>query len=87
MRYAHIQEAFVNVCDSVKTGDKITLSGVTGNASRTRAPHLHFKITNHPRAPRGLNYRCNPSFYVNLIDEANANKTLQSKVSESKHIL
>lgn len=85
LRYAHVQKSLVKVGDRVKSGDKIALSGVSGNATGTRAPHLHFEIANKPRPARGLVNRCNPSFYVNLIDELKADKEHQKKISEKAH--
>jgi len=85
LRYAHAQKSLVKAGDRVKSGDKIGLSGVSGNATGTRATHLHFEIANKPRPPKGLVNRCNPSFYVNLIDETKANKVHQKKISEKEH--
>ena len=85
LRYAHVQKSLVKKGDRVKSGDKIGLSGVTGNATKTRAPHLHFEIANLPRPEKGLINRCNPAFYVNLIGENKANKEHQKKVSKTKH--
>ncbi|WP_271783525.1 M23 family metallopeptidase [Aquimarina algiphila] len=66
-RYTHVQSASVKVGQRVSSGDPIGLSGVSGNASGTRAPHLHFEITNDPAPPKGLNYKYNPAFYVNNV--------------------
>ncbi|WP_199185111.1 M23 family metallopeptidase [Aquimarina sp. I32.4] len=85
LRYAHVQKATIKVGDRVKSGDKIGVSGVTGNASGTKAPHLHFEIANLPRPGRGLVNRCNPAFYVNLRGENKANKSHQKKVANTKH--
>ena len=44
LRYCHLSEVNVKVGDTVKAGQVIAKTGVTGNASGTRAPHLHFEI-------------------------------------------
>ena len=44
IRYCNLSEVNVKVGDIVKAGQVIAKSGVTGNASGTRAPHLHFEI-------------------------------------------
>lgn len=51
---------------------------------KTLAPHLHFEITNKPAPPKGLNYKCNPAFYVNLVLEKQADKENQEKVLEKR---
>ncbi len=84
LRYAHVQSASVKVGQKVNAGDKIGLSGISGNAKKTQAPHLHFEITNNARPPKGLNYKCNPSFYVNVIPEEKANKANQERVRDNK---
>jgi murein DD-endopeptidase MepM/ murein hydrolase activator NlpD len=44
--YAHLSRAYVKVGDHVSRGQRIGLTGRTGNAAGT-APHLHFEV----RAP------------------------------------
>ena len=46
IRYCHLSEVNVKVGDTVKAGQVIAKSGVTGNASGTRAPHMYFEIKN-----------------------------------------
>ena len=87
LRYAHLQKIDVKAGDSVSAGDPLGLSGVTGNASGTRAPHLHFEIANLPRPNKGLVNRCNPAFYINIIPEADANKEHQEKISKTRHYI
>jgi murein DD-endopeptidase MepM/ murein hydrolase activator NlpD len=54
--YAHAQQIFVRVGDTVHKGQKIATVGMTG---RTTGPHLHFEV-------RLGNKRVNPSKYISF---------------------
>jgi murein DD-endopeptidase MepM/ murein hydrolase activator NlpD len=43
-RYFHLSAAIVRANESVSLGEKIGLSGMTGNARATSCPHLHFEL-------------------------------------------
>jgi len=65
IRYCHLSEVNVKVGDTVKAGQVIAKSGVTGNASGTRAPHLHFEIAFEMRG-KGLVNRVDPEMYFEI---------------------
>ncbi len=69
--YFHLSEFKVKKGQKVKAGDTIGLSGVTGNAHKTRSPHLHLEILNVYNRPGGLTNKHNPAFLINFnsIDE------------------
>ena len=65
IRYCHLSEVNVKVGDTVKAGQVIAKSGVTGNASGTHAPHLHFEIAFEMRG-KGLVNRVDPEMYFEI---------------------
>ena len=62
--YAHLSKVNVKKGDKVVAGEIIGLSGVSGNAKNTKAPHLHFEIRDKIDAGAGLKNRINPAFYI-----------------------
>jgi len=65
IRYCHLSEVNVKIGDTVKAGQVIAKSGVTGNASGTHAPHLHFEIAFEMRG-KGLINRVDPEMYFKI---------------------
>ncbi|MBK3596491.1 M23 family metallopeptidase [Streptomyces sp. MBT51] len=59
-QYAHLSKIQVKIGDHVKTGEKIALSGNTGNSS---GPHLHFEI----RTTANYGSAINPVSYLNSV--------------------
>ncbi|MET8714051.1 M23 family metallopeptidase [Streptomyces sp. NPDC004735] len=59
-QYAHLSKIDVKIGDRVKTGEKIGLSGNTGNSS---GPHLHFEIRTTPNYGSAIN----PVSYLNSV--------------------
>lgn len=73
IRYCHLSEVNVKVGDTVKAGQVIAKSGVTGNASGTHAPHLHFEIAFEMRG-KGLINRVDPEMYFKIKNGDNMTK-------------
>ena len=76
IRYCHLSEVNVKVGDTVKAGQVIAKSGVTGNASGTHAPHLHFEVAFEMRG-KGLINRVNPEMYFKV---KNGDKMTQQEI-------
>ncbi|MFP8893692.1 MULTISPECIES: M23 family metallopeptidase [Chryseobacterium] len=65
--YAHLEQVLVEEGTEVNAGKVIAKSGVSGVEKGTCAPHLHFEIfTTVYAVGMGLNYRCNPGFYIHF---------------------
>jgi murein DD-endopeptidase MepM/ murein hydrolase activator NlpD len=60
-QYAHLSSVLVRAGDSVREGQTIGLTGITGNASKG-SPHLHFELRTigDVKIPGGLAYRKDP---------------------------
>jgi len=60
--YAHMGKITVNQGAALKRGDKVGLTGESGNARGMRGPdqHLHFEIRTEPRPGMGLAGRMSP---------------------------
>ena len=60
--YAHLSAIEVALGEAVKKGQRIGLTGDTGNAKGMKGPdlHLHFEIRTEPRPGRGLAGRISP---------------------------
>lgn len=89
--YAHLRKVNVTKGQKVEAGKIIATSGVSGVVTGTCAPHLHFEIfTTVYAVGMGLNYRCNPGFYVHFkaaLEQSAQEKDLQKKVSEKGKII
>lgn len=82
--YAHLNEVLVTEGAEVEAGAVIAKTGVSGVRGGTCAPHLHFEIfTTIYAVGRGLNYRCNPGYYVHFKGPAaqSAADTLRQKTT------
>ena len=62
--YAHLSQVNVKKGNKVVAGQVIGLSGISGNAKGTKAPHLHFEIRDNDNVGMGLSNRINPAFYI-----------------------
>ena len=59
--YAHLDKVLVQPGQEIKKGDKIGLSGNTGNSS---GPHLHYEVRNNERYSAGKDV--DPMPFINL---------------------
>ena len=75
--YAHLSKVHVKKGDKVVAGQILGLSGTSGNAKGTKAPHLHFEIRDTDNVGRGLAHRINPAYYIEC-------KKLYSEFSEDE---
>jgi murein DD-endopeptidase MepM/ murein hydrolase activator NlpD len=68
--YAHLNETHVNIGTKVKAGDRIGLTGSTGNASAMKTiktgSHLHFEARTVMQAGLGLAGRYDPLPFIRL---------------------
>ncbi|MCX8532812.1 peptidoglycan DD-metalloendopeptidase family protein [Chryseobacterium luquanense] len=89
--YAHLNEVLVSVGDEVESGAVIAKTGVSGVVGGTCAPHLHFEIfTTTYAVGQGLNYRCNPGYYVHFkgpSDQSEAEIQKQKTRAEAGRVI
>lgn len=86
IRYAHLSSALVKIGDNVKAGQVIAKTGSTGNASKTRGPHLHFEMAFEMKG-RGLVNRVNPEMYFVIKSKeemTNKEKKIQEEASKKE---
>lgn len=63
--YAHLSKVNVAKGDKLFAGQIIGLSGTSGSACGTKAPHLHFEIRSENKTiSKSLKYLVNPAFYI-----------------------
>ena len=86
LRYCHLSEVNVKVGDTVKAGQVIAKTGVTGNASGTRAPHLHFEIAYEMRG-KGLVNRVDPEMYFKIKNGNELSKEEKKAQFEATHLI
>jgi glycyl-glycine endopeptidase ALE-1 len=86
LRYCHLSEVNVKVGDTVKAGQVIAKTGVTGNASGTRAPHLHFEIAYEMRG-KGLVNRVDPEMYFKIKNGNELSKEEKKAQLEATHLI
>lgn len=86
LRYCHLSEVNVKVGDTVKAGQVIAKTGVTGNASGTRAPHLHFEIAYEMRG-KGLINRVDPEMYFKIKNGNELSKEEKKAQLEATHLI
>ena len=73
LKYSHLSKVIVQKDQLVYPGQIIGYTGFSGNAKGTRAPHLHFEISNkYGKYGGGLKYRTNPAFFVNYLTDNEA---------------
>lgn len=63
--YMHLNRVDVKIGQFVKAGQQIGLSGRTGNAKTTKAPHVHFEVRSGSDVNvTGLDCRINPARFI-----------------------
>lgn len=71
--YAHLSSIKCQVGQQVKAGDRIALSGSTGNAkgmiNKAKGSHLHFEVRTTAKPGLGLRGRLDPLDYFKLDDD------------------